>query len=148
MVVTAVAGLVFGREAAQGEILRQIQVFIGHSGATTLQTAIQSANQPALGTIATALGIGAVLLGASGAFVELHDALNKIWKVKPRAESILAGALRKRFLSFGLVLGTGFLLLVSLALSAALAVAGSSLDIYFLRPRFCLNPLILSSRSA
>jgi membrane protein len=122
VVATAIAGLVFGREAAQGEILRQIQAFVGHSGAETIQTVIQSANQPALGTLATTLGIGAVLLGASGAFVELHDALNKIWKVKPRSESFLVGTMRKRVLSFGLVLGTGFLLLVSLGLSAALAV--------------------------
>jgi membrane protein len=76
------------------------------------------------------------LLGASGAFVELHDALNKIWKVKPRAESILAGTMRKRFLSFGLVLGTGFLLLVSLALSAALAVAGKFVGYLLPAPAF------------
>src|SRR5262245_65724278 len=63
MVATAIAGLVFGREAAQGEILRQIQVFVGYPGATTIQTVIQSANRPTVGTIAGALGIGAVLLG-------------------------------------------------------------------------------------
>jgi membrane protein len=136
MVATAVAGLVFGREAAQGEILRQIQAFVGYPGAETIQTVIQSANRPALGTIATALGIGAVLLGASGAFVELHDALNKIWKVKPRSESILVGTMRKRFLSFGLVLGTGFLLLVSLALSAALAIAGKFVGYLLPAPAF------------
>ena len=136
MVATAVAGLVFGREAAQGEILRQIQAFVGYSGAETIQTVIQNANRPALGAVATALGIGAVLLGASGAFVELHDALNKIWKVKPRSESILAGTMRKRFLSFGLVLGTGFLLLVSLALSAALAVVGKFVGYLLPAPAF------------
>ena len=136
MVATAVAGLVFGREAAQGELFRQIQAFVGYSGAQTIETVIQNANRPALGTVATALGLGAVLLGASGAFVQLHDSLNKIWKVKPRAESILLGAMRKRFLSFGLVLGTGFLLLVSLALTAALAVAGKFVQHLLPAPAF------------
>ena len=124
MVATAVAGVVFGREAAEGEILRQIQALVGHTGAAAIQTVIQSANRPGFGTIASAIGLGTVLLGASGAFVELQDALNKIWRAKPRPESILICTIRKRFLSFGLVLGTGFLLLVSLALSAGLAVAG------------------------
>src|SRR5262245_5334827 len=124
IVATAIAGLVFGREAAQGEILRQIQIFVGYPGATTIQTLIQSANRPAVGAIASALGIGAVLLGASGAFIELHNALNKIWRVSPRPESLWICVIRKRFVSFALVLCTGFLLLVSLALSAALAVVG------------------------
>jgi membrane protein len=124
IVATAVAGAVFGQEAAQGEILRQIEAWVGHAGAAAIQTVLQSANRPALGTIAGAIGLVTLFLGASGAFLELQDALNKIWRVKPRSESILAGTMRKRFLSFGLVLGTGFLLLLSLALSAGLAVAG------------------------
>ena len=139
MVATAVAGLVFGREAAQGEVLRQIQAFVGYPGATTIQTIIQSANRPTVGTIATALGIGAVLLGASGAFVELHNALNKIWRVSPRSESLWVGTIRKRFLSFGLVLGTGFLLLVSLAFSAALAVAGRFVGYLLPAPAFLFD---------
>lgn len=128
IVATAVAGAVFGREAAEGEVLRQIQAWVGPTGATAIQTVIQSANRPALGTIASALGITTLLLGASGAFVELQDALNKIWRVERRPESILVYTMRKRFLSFGLVLGTGFLLAVSLALSTALAGAGRFME--------------------
>jgi len=125
IVVIAVAGVVFGREAAEGEILRQIQTLVGHSGATTIQSVIQSANRPGLGVIASTLSVATVLLGASGAFLELQDTLNKIWRTKPRSESFWVCAIRKRCLSFGLVLGTGFLLLVSLALSAALAAIGT-----------------------
>src|SRR5262245_36858118 len=139
IVVTAIAGLVFGREAAQGEILRQIQAVVGYAGATTIQTVIQSANSPTLGSIAGTLGIGAVLLGASGAFLELQNALNKIWRVNPRTESLWVGMIRKRFLSFGLVLGTGFLLLMSLALSAALAVAGGFVGYLLPAPAFLFD---------
>jgi membrane protein len=125
IVVIALAGMVFGREAAEGEILQQIQALVGRSGATTIQSVIQSANRPTLGVIASTLGIATVLLGASGAFLELQDALNKIWRAKARSESFWVCAIRKRCLSFGLVLGTGFLLLVTLALSAALAAIGT-----------------------
>ena len=125
IVVIAVAGAVFGREAAEGEMIREIQTLVGHSGAATIQSVIQSANRPALGLVASVLGIATVLLGASGAFVELQDVLNKIWRARPRSESFWVCAIRKRCLSFGLVLGTGFLLLMSLALSAALAAIGT-----------------------
>lgn len=120
IVVIAVVGAVFGRAAAEGEILRQIQAFVGRNGAAAIQTVIQSANRPGFGTLASAISFVTVLIGASGAFVELQDALNTIWRVKPRSEKFWVCALRKRCSSFGLVLATGFLLLVSLALSAAL----------------------------
>ncbi len=125
IVVIAVAGLVFGREAAEGEILRELQALVGPAGAATIQTIIQRVSQPALGIVASTVGLVTVLVGASGAFLQLQDALNQIWKVKPKSESFWVCALRKRSLSFGLVLGTGFLLLVSLALSAALAAVGT-----------------------
>jgi membrane protein len=124
IVVIAVAGAVFGRAAAEGEILRQIQALVGHTGAAAIQTVIQSANRPGFGTLASAISMVTVLIGASGAFLELQDALNKIWRVKPGSENFWVCTFRKRFSSFGLVLATGFLLLVSLALSAALAVLG------------------------
>jgi membrane protein len=124
IVTTAIAGLVFGRQAVEGEVLRQIQGLVGHNGATAIRTVIQSANRPVLRTLASAIGITAILVGASGAFLELQDALNKIWRVKPRSESFWVCAIRKRCSSFGLVLATGFLLLVSLALSAALGAMG------------------------
>jgi membrane protein len=145
IVVIAVAGAVFGREAAEGEILRQIQALVGHAGAVTIQTVIERADRPALGIIASSAGLLTVLLGASGAFLELQDDLNKIWKVKPRSESFWVCAIRKRLVSFGLVLGTGFLLLVSLALSAALAVVGTFMGHLLPIPAFfleCLNFLL------
>lgn len=124
IVATAVAGLGFPQKAAEAEVLRHIQALVGETSARILQTAILSANRPALGTIASTIGVGTMLLGASGAFVELQDALNKIWNVERKSGSILLSAIRQRFLSFSLVLGTGFLLLLSLVSSAALGAVG------------------------
>ena len=125
MVAIAVAGLAFGQKAAEGEFLRQLQGLMGETAARAVQAIIQSANRPALGAIATTIAIGTALLGASGAFVELQDALNKIWRVQRRSEGFLLGVLRGRFLSFGMVLGLGLLLLVSLTVSAALGAVGN-----------------------
>jgi membrane protein len=124
IVTIAVAGLAFGQRAAEGEILRQLQSVMGETGARAVQALILSVNRPTLGVIAIVIGIGTVLIGASGAFVELQSALDKIWKVKRRSESVWVGMIRQRFFSFGLVLGTGFLLMVSLVLSAALGAVG------------------------
>jgi membrane protein len=125
IVAISVAGLAFGQKAAEGEFSRQLQGLVGETGARAIQAIIQSANRPALGLIASAIGIGILLVGASGAFVELQDALNKIWKVQRKAESVWLLVIRQRFLSFGLVLGLGFLLIVSLVVSAALGAAGN-----------------------
>lgn len=125
IVAISVAGLAFGQKAAEGEFSRQLQGFVGETGARAIQAILQSANRPALGIIASAIGMGTLLVGASGVFVELQDALNKIWRVQRRLESIWLSAIRGRFLSFGLVLGTGFLLIVSLVVSAALQAVGN-----------------------
>jgi membrane protein len=139
IVVIGIAGLAFGREAAKGEILQQMQALVGPAGAATIQTIIQRANQPALGIIASIVGVVTVMIGASGAFLQLQCALNQIWKVKPKSESFWMSALRKRSLSFGLVLGTGFLLLVSLALSAALAAVATFMGHLLPIPAFLLE---------
>jgi membrane protein len=123
MVAISVAGLAFGQKAAENEFVRQLQGLLGDTGARAVQTILQSAQRPTLGIIASAFGIGTLLVGASGAFVELQDALNTIWKVPFRPGSVWLRVIRERFLSFGLVLGLGFLLLVSLVVSAALGAA-------------------------
>jgi len=125
IVATAVAGLGFWQKVAEAEVIRHIQALVGKTGARVLQDAILSANRPALGAIASTIAVGTMLVGASGAFVELHDSLNKIWRVERKSGSILLGAIRQRILSFSLVLGTGVLLLFSLVSSAALAAVKS-----------------------
>jgi membrane protein len=123
IVAMVVAGLAFGQRAAEAQILQQLQSVVGEAGARAVQAMIQSAERPRIGIIASAIGIGTILIGATGVFVELQNALDKIWKVRRRSESVWVGVIRERFFSFGLVLGAGFLLMVSLVLSAALGVA-------------------------
>jgi membrane protein len=123
IIAVAIAGLVFGVEAARGGIAREIQGLVGRDGARAIQDIIQSARNPARGVIGSMIGIIVLFLGASGVFCEIEDALNSIWQVNPNGETGIRNLIKARFLSFGMVLGIGFLLLVSLLLSALLAAA-------------------------
>jgi len=121
VVVIAIAGFVFGEEAASGQIVDTIGGVVGESGATMIQEMVKSANKPGAGTIAGVIGLLTLLLGAAGLFGQLKDALNTIWGVQPKPGLGIMGMLRKNVLSFGMVVGTGFLLLASLVVNAALA---------------------------
>jgi membrane protein len=120
----AIAGLVFGEEAAQQHIMAQIASLLGDKSAASIQEMLQIAHQPSKGLLTSLLAIGTLLLGASGVFQQLQDALNAVWHVEPKEGRGFWGAIKDRFFSFVAVLGTGFLLLVSLILSAALAAFG------------------------
>jgi membrane protein len=125
LIVISVAGLVFGREAAQGAIVAQLSSLIGTSGAHTVQELLRSVSKPHEGVIATIAGVVLLLVGATTVFAELEDDLNRVWKVPPKAQpSGLWGWLRSRLLSIGLILAIGFLLLVSLAAGAFLSSVG------------------------
>lgn len=121
LIAIAVAGLAFGREAASGAIAGQISRLIGPQAAEAIQGIIQNANRPAHGIIASVIGVVTLLFGASGVFGQLKDALNTIWGVQPKPGQGIWMFLKDRFLSFTMVLGVGFLLLVSLLLSTALS---------------------------
>ena len=121
IVTVSLAGVVFGDKAAQGEIVRQFQGLIGTQGAIAIETIIQSTNRPALGVFATTFGVLAIFIGASGAFNELQDALDMIWKVDNRTKSFWTVTIKQRLLSLGLVLAAGFLLLTSLVVTAFLS---------------------------
>ncbi|MEM7556023.1 MAG: YihY/virulence factor BrkB family protein [Cyanobacteria bacterium P01_A01_bin.84] len=121
IIIIAIAGAIFGEEAARGEIVGQIQGLVGQQGAEIIETAIENADKPDVSNIASILSIIALLFGASGVFAQLQEALNAIWEVKPKPEKGIMNFIRKRFLSFSAVLGIGFLLLISLVMSAALS---------------------------
>ena len=121
VIAIAIAGAALGEKAARGEIVEQIQTLIGREGARAIQTMIQSAHRPTHSAIASAIGIVTLFLGATTAFSEVYDALNIIWSASTKAGSGLQRIVKARFLSFGVVLMIGFLLLVSLVISAALA---------------------------
>lgn len=124
ILVIAVAGLAFGTDAAQGQIVAEVQGFIGEESAKTLQAVIESARKPEAGIIATLVGLVTLLIGATGVFGELEDALNIVWNVPKKPGFSVLGLIKSRFLSFTLILGTGFLLLVSLVVSAGIAAVG------------------------
>jgi membrane protein len=122
LIVIAVAGAVFGEEAARGEIYDQLQALLGSPGAMAVQDLIESAGRPGESWMTAGFGLLFLFVGATSVFTELQDALNRIWRA-PQKEKVsgLWALLRARLLSFGLILGIGFLLVVSLAFSAALA---------------------------
>lgn len=122
LIAITVAGSIFGEEAAQGELVAQIQGLIGQEGAEAIQSMIQNTQQSQSGgVIATLFGIVTLLFGATGVFGQLQEALNAIWEVKPKPELGWKSFVKTRFLSFAMVLVIGFLLLVSLVLSAVLS---------------------------
>lgn len=121
IIAIAIAGAVFGDEAAKGEIVKQIQGLVGKDGAEVIQTALENAQKPDTRNIASIISIGVLLFGASNVFAQIQDALNTIWEVEPKPGRSILQTLRKRFLSFAMVGGVGFLLLVSLILNAVLA---------------------------
>jgi membrane protein len=123
IVAVSIAGFAFGAKAAQGEIVRQFQGLMGTQGAAAIETIIQSTDRPALGMFSATLALLAILVGASGAFNELQDALNTIWKVDSSTRNFWMVTVRHRFFSLGLVIATGFLLLASLVVSASLSAA-------------------------
>ena len=121
LVATAVAGMVFGPEAVRGEIVDQLDQLIGREGARAVQGLLEGASQRRTGVLATVVGGITFIIAATGAFLELQCALNTIWRVKPKSGGHLRVFLLDRVRSFGLVVAIGFLLMVSLAVTAALA---------------------------
>jgi membrane protein len=120
----AFASLAFGRSAAQDAIINQVRDLMGAAGASTVQTVIEYGQAPRAQSVASAIGIIILLIGASSVFGELQSALNKIWDAKPPLNVGLVALIKSRLVSFALVLGFGFLLLVSLIFSAALTAFG------------------------
>ena len=122
LIVMALAGAFVGDAAARGELERQLTQLIGSAGAQALAMTLQAASQPAEGALAAAIGAGTLLVGATSVFAELENSLNRIWR-QPNQIRVEGwwGWLRARLLSLGLLLAIGFLLVVSLVATAALA---------------------------
>ena len=127
LIVIAVAGLAFGREAAHKEISGQLGGLLGREAARGIEAMLVAADKPKTGTFATIIGIVTLVFGASGVFMQLKDALNTIWNVTTKKASGVAGFFKERFLSIAMVLGIGFLLLVSLVFDAIVSAMAKSL---------------------
>jgi membrane protein len=125
LIVIAVAGLVFGQDAARGALFGQLHGLMGADAAQAIEGLLASVSRPSQGIAATSIGVAVLLVGATSVFGELQDALDRIWRVADRPKpSGVWGLLRSRLLSFGLILGIAFLLMVSLVVSAAVAALG------------------------
>lgn len=125
VVSIAIAGSVFGEQAARGQIVWQIQNLVGREGGEAIQAMLEHAKRPNAGLIAGLAGILTLLFGASGVFIELRDSLNLIWDVTGKKASGWKAILRERFTAFAMVVGIGFLLMVSLLANAAITAAGN-----------------------
>jgi membrane protein len=129
LVLLAVFGMVYGNsEVARREILHQLYAFLDRSSAKAVEDIATSTGKPAASAVATTVGIAVALFGASGVFGQLQDALNTIWGVKPKPGKSIVSFLRARFLSFAMVAGVCFLLLVSLTVSAVITAVGGYLE--------------------
>jgi membrane protein len=128
VIAISIASLVYGEEGARGQMLLQAENMVGKDEALAIREMLEHAQKPGSGIFATVLGIATLLLGASGVFGQLQDAMNTIWEVPAKKGNSIWNFVRARFLSFAMVLGTGFLLLVSLILSALISGAGEYLS--------------------
>lgn len=125
IIALAIAGWLYDDpQVAQEQLLRQASSLVGQDGAEAVAEILENAAGPDKGVLAVVIGVITLLLGASGVFAQLQETMNTIWEVQPRPGSGIIGTIKDRFFSFTMVLGVGFLLLVSLVLSAILAAMG------------------------
>lgn len=117
----AIAGQFYDRQAAQTEIMNQAAGLIGSTGSAAIEQILENVSDPALGSLPAVISLLMLIFSASGVFNELQASLNSIWEVKAKPSRGILGTIKDRFFSFTLVLGVGFLLLVSLIVSAVLA---------------------------
>ncbi|MEX2146898.1 MAG: YihY/virulence factor BrkB family protein [Candidatus Rokuibacteriota bacterium] len=144
LLIVAVAGLGFGRDIAQEQFVEQLGYVLGAEGARAIDAMIVSARRQAVGTTAALLAAGTLLFGLWGVFGELQDALNTIWGVAPKPGRGILQMVKDRFLSFAMVTGIGFLLLVSLAVSAWLAAVGKFFSYLLPAPEMVLKAIDVS----
>lgn len=128
LIAVAMAGIFFGQEAAQGRISGELGKIFGGEMSKSLEQMIEAAAKPKSGTIATIIGVITLFIGASGVFGQLKDALNTIWNVETKKAAGITGFIKDRFLSMAMVLGIGFLLLISLVFDAAISAMGPLLE--------------------
>jgi len=128
VIAIAIAGAVYGKDAARGEIVARIGGFVGRDAASVIEKAIANASQPDLSNIASLISIAILLFGASGVFAQLQDALNTIWGVQPRPGQVVKQFISKRILSFAMVLSLGLFVILSLLLTGWIS-ALSKLDL-------------------
>ena len=125
VIALAIAGFWFGQDTARRELFGQLNQLVGKEGGEAIQSVVMAASNPKAGFWATCIAVGTLAVAATGVFVQLQNSLNKLWGVRQIQGKGLQNFIRHRLLSFAMVLGVGFLLLVSLICSAGLAAFGN-----------------------
>ncbi len=139
IIAISVAGLIFGEKAASGQIVGEIKDMVGNESAVLIQDALRKVSFSSANIIAIIMSLVTMIIGSTVVFVELQDSLDMIWKVKPKpGGNFLKSLLKDRIKSFGIVLGTGFLLLVSLMVSSVISALSS-----FINEKFISLPVLL-----
>jgi membrane protein len=131
LVIISVLSIFFGRDAIQGELFDQIRGLVGDNAAAQLQDIIKNAQVSNKSGVAAAMGVGTLLIGATGVFAEIQDSINYIWSIKSKPKKGWLQYLKNRLLSFSIILTLGFLLLVSLGINAMVDVLSGRLQQYF-----------------
>jgi len=130
LIVIAMAGLAFGRDAVSGYIFDEIRGLIGDQGASAIQSMLASTSNPKASYIASLIGVVTLVISATSFFAQLQDALNTIWNVEERENGHWTWFIQKRLLSFAMIVGVGFLLLIALVISAALSAISAFFEDY------------------
>ena len=125
VIVLAIAGFWFGEQAARRELFSQFSGLVGSEGAEAVQALVSAAQKPRTGAWATVIAVVTLFVGATGVFVQLQDALNAVWSVRREPGRGLRNFIKDRLFSFALIVGIGFLLLVSLVITAGLSALGT-----------------------
>lgn len=141
LIVTAIAGLAFGPDAVNGYLFAELRHLVGDVGASAIQAILASSANPEQGIIATIIGLVTLVVSATGFFAQLQDAMNAIWNVEDDTNTHWSWFIKKRLLSFAMIVGVGFLLLISLVISAALAAFSALIANFF--PPFILSVINL-----
>ena len=144
LIAISVAGLLFGREAVQGQVSAQLASLLGEQGAQGIENMLAGAGKPGEGAFATALGVGTLIFAAVGVVVQLKDALNTVWEVEPKTSSGIWGFVRTYAISIAGVLALAFLLLVSLLVTTALSAMSHMLESYLPETVFHLVSFLVS----
>ncbi len=131
IIVIAIAGFIFGEEAARGQIFDEMKTLMGPDGAIMIETIVKGAADKTAGIFAAALSVVLLVLGSVGVFMELQESLNIIWGVEPRPGRGLWGFIKTRLISFSMVVATGFLLVVSLIINSVIALVNNYLGEQF-----------------
>jgi membrane protein len=131
LIIITMCSIFFGLAAVEGKVYAQLEGFVGHDTAIQLQQIIQHAAISGKNALATVIGIAFLIIGASSVFAEMQDSINMIWGLKPKPKSGWITFLKNRLLSFSIIVSLGFLLLVSLAISALVEIFGNHLKSLF-----------------